>query len=629
MKPLHLFFIFTLISFACNGQHNGGFSDCGRHKSRINIAHTENEFTQTYNVTSYDFDLHLNPDTLFVSGSVTIHFIPNEDLTHFIFDLRSSLTVDSIDGNTTHYTRQQEFIVYEKAFQEGVPSHVKISYHGGPPAQSTAFVKGSHNGTPILWTLSEPYGASHWWPCKESLTDKADSATLKFTVPKGNKAGSNGLLVHTQHTDSTSTFTWKTNYPTTTYLFAVAVTNYAVIEQTYLHPNGQMQLLDYVYPEDSAAAYQDLLRTDSLLQLYDSMFIPYPFMREKYGHAQFSRGGGMEHQTMSFMTHFRYPLMAHELAHQWFGDYITCGTWGDLWLNEGFATYFTGVPMEINPEFGDWEEWKKSRVAHITSETDGSVYVHDTLNEARLFDARLTYSKGAYVLHIIRKQIGDSAFFKAIKAYVTDPELAYRTASTDQLFKHFQAQTPIDLTAIKTEWIYGEGYPNFTANWEQNNNVIFIELTQSTSHTSVPFYHLKVPVEFRGTSDTLLVYLDQSQEQTFFEIPVNFNVESVVIDPQLDLISGTKSVINVSKMVDFAVYPNPTSDYLTVQPSSTQFKIHEYRIFNSLGQLVMHNYAPTNQHSFNINTAQLAQGQYTLELVGKEKKLKQPFTVAR
>lgn len=621
-----LFAIFPLFSGA---QITTPKTDCARHKSHLTTTSTSNEFTQNYDVTSYTLKLNVNPDTLFISGTVTIYFTPTEQMNQFIFDLYSTLSVSSINGDSTNFTRQKEQIILHQSFQKNISDSVTITYSGKPPANSTAFVKAYHEEHPILWTLSEPYGASHWWPCKESLTDKADSATLQFTVPKGNKVASNGVLVSTTHSLSTTTFTWKTNYPTTTYLFAFAATNYAEIKQNHIYDSGQMLLLDYVYPEDSIAAVQDLLRTDSLLHLYDSLLLPYPFLNEKYGHAQFSRGGGMEHQTMSFMTHFRYPLMAHELAHQWFGNYITCATWGDLWLNEGFATYFTGVPMEFQPEFGDWQEWKASRVAHIISEPAGSVYVTDTLDQERLFDARLTYSKGAYVLHTVRKQIGDSAFFNGIKAYVNDSVLAYGNATTDKLFDHLQQFTPIDLTALKTEWVYGEGYPNYNLNWQQQNNIVQIELQQQTSHSSVPFFHLNVPVLLHGKSNQKLVHLNQQQGQTFFEIAADFDVENIVIDPDLDLVIGAKNVLNTSNVVQFSLYPNPAQNTITVQPGTTQFNIEKYQIYDITGKLILQDIPTAIQSSFTINLSELAQGQYNLILIGNTQIQQQAFTITR
>ena len=255
-----------------------------------------------------------------------------------------------------------------------------------------------------------------------------------------------------------------------------------------------IEVQNYVYPEDSLAATDDTPMLIAQMQLYSNLFGEYPFANEQYGHAQFNYGGGMEHQTMSFMGGFSFELMAHELAHQWFGDKVTCGSWEDLWLNEGFATYLSGLCYEhLAPE--KWLPFKYSQRDNITSRPDGSVRVQDTTSIQRLFSGRLTYAKGGFLVHMLRWVCGDDAFYAGCRNYLSDPALQYGSARTPQLKAHLEAASGMDLTEFFADWYVGEGYPIYKIRWSQNmDNTVTVEVNQTTSHPSVPFFEMPIPM---------------------------------------------------------------------------------------------------------------------------------------
>lgn len=579
-------------------------------------TNTSQELTSGYDVKYYQIHLDIDPSSTFIQGKVAIYFIPHSPLENLIFDLNQSLVVDSIQNiDTSSFMQLENQIIIQKSYPENILDSVIVFYSGTATSNQNAIVSSTHNSTPILWTLSEPYGSSDWWPCKQSLTDKADSLDVFITTNSIYRAASNGLLINQSTNGSKTTYHWKHRYPIVDYLVAIAVTNYIDISFDVDLSTGTLPVQNYIYPEDSLEFANPLLLTDTLLHLFDSIIGPYPFANEKYGHAQFSRGGGMEHQTMSFMTNFSFSLNAHELAHQWFGDKITCATWTDLWLNESFATYFTGIAYENLRSDSLWQEWKSSVLSAVVSEPDGSVYITDTTSISRMFDPRLTYRKGAYVLHMLRKQMGDGAFFQGVQQYISDPNLAYSTAYTKDFFGHMQQFTPLNLNQFSEEWIYGEGYPNFLAEWTQKNQAITITLSQTTSHPSVSFYHLQVPILIKGTNGELswvnMNHQVNFQEETF---QVGFEIEDIVIDPNLSLLAKSKTSINPTSFETFKLYPNPADKELIINPGGDYRIINSYRVYAIDGKLIYtYSGSPINT-LWSIDVSNWVPGQYLIEI---------------
>ena len=363
-----------------------------------------------------------------------------------------------------------------------------------------------HNNVPILWTLSEPYGAKVWWPCKQDLNDKIDSVDIFISTPKAYKAASNGILVAEQDNGTHQTFHWRHRHPITAYLIAIAVTNYATYTEQALLPDGtSVPVVNYVYPEDFSRAQNELSWTKTALEFFSERFGVYPFADEKYGHAQFGWAGGMEHQTMSFMGSYNVDLQSHELAHQWFGNLVTCGSWTDIWLNEGFATYLTALTYEAFNTPEEWLGWKRVVLNNIISANDGSVFRPDTTDVGQIFNSRLAYRKGAFVLHMLRWELGDNAFFEGIRNYLNDPQLRNGYARTSDLQNHLEQASGADLEEFMEDWFYGEGHPSYRIVWEWVDDELILRINQSTSHPSVDFFEATLPIQvMTSTTDSLL-----------------------------------------------------------------------------------------------------------------------------
>lgn len=572
----------------------------------------------------------VDPAVRYIQGSVFTVFEPLVSVGSLEFDFSASLKMDSIryHGQSLNFTRSGDILTVN--FPSVLPALLSDSvtfYYQGTPSSTGfgSFEVNQHAGTPILWTLSEPYGAMEWWPCKQALNDKIDSVDIFITHPEAYRAASNGLLVEEKSAGGLTTTHWRHRYPIAAYLICMAVTNYEAFTVPAPDPGGTTQIVNYVYPENLNNAKTGVADNVAHLQLYNKLFGLYPFQEEKYGHAQFGWGGGMEHQTITFVGDFGFELLAHELAHHWFGDKVTCGSWQDIWLNEGFATYLSGLCYEnLQPQY--WQNFKQGRINSVTSQPGGSVFVTDTSSVGRIFSGRLSYAKGAMVLHGLRWVCGDSAFFAGVRNYVNDPALAYRYARTADLQAHLEASSGKDLNGYFADWFTGQGYPTYQVLWSQDaQGTVRFTLNQTQSHPSVSFFEMPVPLRLVGANGQMVdVRLEHTFSGQSFTWKPGFTVTNVLFDPNFWLISKDNVVTRVSKTQDLAaqgysllVSPNPVREgtvRVTIQaPASAQATLS---IISATGAIVL-----TQQVSFaaganNTRMAvdQLPKGHYTLVL---------------
>jgi aminopeptidase N len=527
------------------------------------------EFFDGYDIHYHKIEIEANPSRQAMSGKVTTSFnVILDSISSIPFHFDDSMIVDSafLDGNSISFTHRNYILSLktEKILKKDETHTVKVIYHGNPTKSlyQNAYRVDYHglntNRAPIIWTLSEPYGAQSWWPSKNTLSDKIDSVDFIVTVPIGNKVAGNGLLISVDTlNDSTAVHHWKHKYPVATYLIAFAVTNYVEYSDTVKFNDGRkLTILNYVYPEYLSSALIGTTATVGIMRFFDSLFGPYPFMKEKYGHAMFGRSGGMEHQTMSFMGNFGYGLIAHELAHQWFGDMVTCGSWHDIWLNEGFATYLTALCYQyLKPT--EWPSNIAQIKADVVKENNGSVYVLDTADSDRLFNSRLTYKKGAMVLHTLRFVLGDSIFFQAIRNYLNDSRLNFGFALTLDLQYHFEKASGRDLAYFFDQWILREGHPVYKIAWGQVDKHLHLSVKQSPSHPSVSYFEIPVPVLLKGKTHDSLVIIQPTLINPKFIFTLPFQVEEVIFDPYTEVLALAEISRTGNKGDQVLVYPNP------------------------------------------------------------------------
>ncbi len=604
---------------------------CQRTKSEGSITPSIYGYNSDTNIDVNYYGLNLqvftNPNLL--RGSVTIVCsVMADSLSSFFYDFSGVMTVDSVTGNNIPLTflHSQEKIVFttSSALNFGDVISVTVHYHGIPEVTGFgSFVFDEINGRPSIWTLSEPYGAMDWFPCKNTPSDKADSSDMRIRCADNLTAVSNGLLKSTTiNGDGTVTFHWKNKYSIAQYLISLAISDYVKFFFNYQYSDeASMPVENYLYPETFNGIDTLLLKTNYMLSLFSNLFGEYPFIREKYGHAEFGRLGGMEHQTISSMGVFNEPIIAHELAHQWFGDKITCRDWENIWLNEGFATYSEALYAENAYGKQAYDDFIRLRMANA-KQAQGTVYVQDVSSVAEIFNGNRSYAKGAVILHMLRGITGDSLFFRILKQYSLDTNIAYKTAVTEDFRRVAEAVTLTDLGYFFNEWIYGEGYPKYDVSWEvqeQGGNTFLVKVMISQQTGTNPAY-FKMPLDIKINSiagDTTIRVFNSSSYSEYI-ILVNSKPLSFEIDPDNLVLKEVRGegIIPVS----FALgqnYPNPFNPQTTIlfdlgKPADVQIDV-----FDVLGKNVFeikeYNLRE-GTHTVKFNAAGLASGVYFYRL---------------
>lgn len=584
-------------------------------------------------MSNYDLKYHrmewfINPKVHYIEGTVTSYFVPTESAVQTIFmELSDSLTVNAVRYrgrpiSFEHSPGDWLAIFFPDPLAENQLDSISIEYEGAPPDGGRSFEQDEHEGIPIVWTLSQPYGARDWWPCKQTLNDKIDSIDIYLSVPNGYTGVGNGVLMSEVTTGDTTTFHFRHRHPIAAYLVATAVTQYEKVTHYYVRDGDSIPVVNYLYPEDTAVYKWQSRRAVDFMQIFDTLLIPYPFSDELYGHAQFGWPGGMEHQTMSFMYNFDWALVGHELAHSWAGDLVTCGSWQDIWVNEGLTDFLTGWTYQYLFEGRYWHVFNSGNVERIIREPGGSVYVpaEDTMNVSRVFSGRLSYRKGAMVIHVLRGVIGDQALIAGLRNYFSDPALRNGYAKTEDLQRHFETTSDTSLTEFFADWIYGEGHPIYEVDAEQTADSLLIRLTQRSSHPSVEFFESRVPIGvYFPEGDSQVVYLNHQQSTQRFAVPISRVIDTIRFDPdvwliaQLDTLSFRPQTFNAQ--VDVTVYPQPVEDFVNVRWSQENYEVRKIGLVAPDGRLLFEEtYVPNLTPGYQISLESYPTGVYYLLL---------------
>lgn len=561
-----------------------------RKKTRAGVY--DNVLMSRYDMHWYFLDLNIERNSTVISGSTTLGARITAVTDTFCFELNQTLTLDSIIWNNQPlpFNRVSNITYARFPSAQAVNSnqYLKVYYKGnasvvGGAAIGDGFSTGTSGtwGNQVTWSLSEPYSAMEWFPCKQFLQDKADSAWVFVTTSNQNKVGSNGVLEGVDSLPNNKVrFRWKTRYMIDYYLISVAVAKY-VDYTIWAHPaqlpNDSVKFVNYVYDNpNTLPAFQSQIDSNALvLEYFSDLFGLYPFHEEKYGHAMAPFGGGMEHQTMTSVGNLgNFSLNAHELMHQWWGDHVTCKTWKDIFINEGFASYGEYLAYE---HFRGWPAAQaKMQTVHdnVLQDPNAMVWFTDTTDVGRIFSKRLTYDKGSAVVHTLRFVLGDSLFFAGLKNFQN--QFSFATASIDDLKQSMETFTGVNLGDYFSQWLYGEGYPTFSAEYFSNGTNLFLKVTHTTSSAFTPLFKTPLEIRCQSASGDTVVRVDLNQNTNTFIIPTAKDITNLNFDPNNWLLNQNGSVVKNPNLVSLSVqdadlqnsvelFPNPAGDRLTLR----------------------------------------------------------------
>ncbi|MFD1551990.1 M1 family aminopeptidase [Putridiphycobacter roseus] len=640
MKIIRLLFLLLVMNTKGFGQT--GSHLCAETKSkRVSLTQSRSNTlnlaqiatTELYDVHFYLLDLNVERTTTDLFGAAEMHAkVLAPTLTGILFELHEDLAIDSIyldNVNVSNFNRTGSAVTVPANFVQNDFFKVRIVYGGSPPNQATNPLAGGgiNNassgswGNQVTWTLSEPFSAYEWWPCKQSLTDKADSVHVSITTDSTNKAGSIGLLKNVVDLgNGKHRYNWESVYPIDYYLISITVAAY-VDYSIYANPVGAtapILVQNYIYDNPLTLGYfqNEIDHTVDFIEYFSTLFGLYPFHAEKYGHCMAPFNGGMEHQTMTTQGFFEDGLTAHELGHQWFGDNVTCATWADIWLNEGFASY-TEYLMEAKFNPGDEVGLMEDVHNNVMSQTNGSVWVEDSLNTNRIFSSRLTYDKGNAIVHTLRFLMdNDTVFFNVLKTYQT--QFAGGTARLNDFKNIAENLSGLDLTAFFNEWYYGHGYPTYSVKYHFNGVETILEISHTASSiNNTPLFTNDIEVKCFGVNGSIGTYRIPITANTVnTSVPFSHEISSVVVDPDNWIINKTGSIqedINLLSVsaVDvnpFNLFPNPAKDVVYINGTIGDV----VTVYSVSGQLLFSQKITNTKQAIDISS--LSKGLYMVKV---------------
>ncbi len=555
-----------------------------------------------YDVVHYDLDLRIDPGAGRIDGIVNVELTFPVDAVRreVVLDLVDELTVVGVTWNGDAVAHQHDdnllTVVRDNLPPAARTAVLAITYGGRPPRHGELSMglvfrdrgpSPSELMGPVVFNVSEPASSHAWWPCRDIPSDEA-TVRLALTVPDTLTAVAIGVQISDAPADPGWRRTvWETAYPLPPYLVGVTISEFVAWEEDCPAAAGLLPLTFHIFPEDLDAAVPFFAATCDMMGFMEDIAGPYPFPAERYGHMEIKWGGAMEHQTSTSMgnspindTDSYNQIVVHELAHQWFGDLLTPAAWGDIWLNEGFARYCEAL----------WVERTEGREAYLAfmhaigHERHPDLFTHeDPLTDPSPVLQVLVYDKGAWILHMLRDELGDAGFFDLLRAYTGDPALGAGSVTSADFVAHASSVAGRDLAPWFAPWLTTSAAPELSWSWRSTpasdgGSRLRVVIRQ----LQTPAFELQVPLHLIIGGETFVrtIRLRGPETVDVFDLPLT--VETVLLDPdRISLVTTTP--LPPPTVTILGPYPNPAGrgggeiSFRLLSPATVSVDVHDAR----------------------------------------------------
>lgn len=496
-------------------------------QKRIDILH--------YNL---KFDLNVNEKILNGISTITAAKISPVD-SIIELNLYDNLEVTNlkVNGVESEYSRSKNRLFIQTSKELNDTFKIEIVYKGTPKRSGfDGFVFGEVNGQSLVYNISEPIYAPTWFPCDDDPSDKA-FLDIEITNDSQYVSVSNGNLINVEIKEDKKTYHYKTVYPISTYLVAVYSAPYKSFYDVYkgLDGNDSMKIEYFVMPEHFKDSKIDFAEHLDIMKTLSELFGEYPFIKEKYGVAEFLWNyGAMENQTITGIGYafvggydFFKDTYVHELAHHWWGNSVGPKTWNDIWLNEGFATYSEALYAEA-------KHGKDALTSKMQSKFSDNF--RGTLYAPKDLFGETVYDKGAWVLHMLRYEIGDSSFFKSLHNYYD--LYKYSNASVEDFKDVCENVSSINLDKFFDQWVYNGTdniFCSYTFDFENDKKHCSVNIFQEPQTYQEFHFPLEIKFDFAdGSFEIQKIYVDEMNEEFTFKF--DREIETIHLDPDSRLL---------------------------------------------------------------------------------------------
>ncbi len=543
MKKI-LIFLFILIIITSINAHPKFFK---ANPNMLMNNETRADSLHGFDVQSYDIWININHSAQSISGAVNAQVMAEENLSSIQYNL-VSLTVDSVYVNNSpvNFTHNNGLINIPLSIQSGQLFSTRVVYHGNPVLTNDGYSNGMTFLTQQVFTVSDPNAGRNWWPSYDHPWDKA-LVNLHIRIRSDWKVACNGIRSSIeQHTDNTSTHHWIGSSPMATYLVSIAAAPYVEVNGTF----NNIPLQNFVFSNQATVAQTMFNKLPEMMQIYSDAYGPYPF--EKYGNAvaNISTFAAMEHQTMTTIGSSLMNgslssdyVVAHELAHQWYGNCLTPLTWKDVWLSESFATYSEAVYCYEKFGYEAFCSYVLSSYHNYYrnfAQSYGDRTIYDPIYSEYFYP--MVYEKGASVLHMLRAMVGNEDFFDILQTYFTTYH--NQNVVTSEFIEIAENISGMDLDQFFDQWIFKKGMPHISYMIMKSENDLSLKsIIKTTSSDPENQFYIKIPLRYQTTTGIDSVLVDSSPTGAITIFTGTQAVQSYSLDPKNWILSLSKTEI--------------------------------------------------------------------------------------